>query len=48
MFVPELLLLKQEALTIRLSAAYVTLYDVFTCQRELSLMFIDLQFIVMP
>ena len=48
MFVPELLLLKQEALTICLSAAYVTLYDVFTCQRELSLMFIDLQFIVMP
>ena len=46
MFVHELLSLKQEALTIRLSAACVTLHDVLTscCQlnMELSLMFIDL------
>lgn len=44
--VQKLLLLKQEALTICLSAACVALYDVFTsyCQlkMELSLMFIDL------
>ena len=45
-FVQELLSLKQEALTIRLSAACVALYDVFiTCcqlNMEPSLMFIGL------